>query len=105
MSYKKYAPQDLQLDPDGDLLIKDGDFVPSNCESQNLFSLLSTNQGEWRFAAGLGVGLPTYLNSVESDVWARLRKTLRLQCEACSMELVGFKVLDNKNVQTFAKFK
>lgn len=74
--------KDFLSDPDGDLLIKDGDFVIGESEEQHINDILVSHPGGWRQTPFLGVGISKFFNSpLNSGVLTSARKRIKLMLE------------------------
>lgn len=71
--------QDLQLDENGDILLKDGDYVIGESDMQHIEDILDAYPGEYRNAPLLGVYLQRALNG---PMDGSIRKDIRLNLES-----------------------
>jgi len=70
---------DVQLDDDGDLLIKDGDFVADLSDETHIEHILITTQGTARQFPALGVGIvKNLLGAVTKVSKNQLEKSIRV---------------------------
>lgn len=68
----------LDLAGDGDLLIKDGDFVIGDSDNQNVKLILEADKGQQRFTPFLGVGIRRQLGG---SVDGAVRRDIQLQLQ------------------------
>lgn len=68
----------LDLAGDGDLLIKDGDFVIGESDNQNVKLILEADKGQLRFFPLLGVGIRKQLGG---PVDGAVKRQIQLQLE------------------------
>lgn len=79
---------DIKLDEDGDLLIKDGDFVADLSDETHIEHILLTNQGTQRQFPALGVGIQrNLLGAVTKLTRNQLEKLIRV-----NLIFDGFKI-------------
>ena len=106
MSYRKYSPQDIKLDTDGDLAIENFDFVSEPCAIQNNKLLLIGNQGDFRFSPLTGVGITKFLNaSNDGLVRVQIKKNVREQVERDGSAIETLEVRDNLKIQLTTQFR
>lgn len=76
--------QDLLLDINMELDIKNGDFVTGESTEQNQKLLLLTNKGEWKQNPLVGIGVESFL---KDDDAAGLLAEIKAQFEKDGMEV------------------
>jgi hypothetical protein len=75
------ARHDIILNDQGDLLIKDGDFVVGESDQQHVELLLSATKGSFLQYPTIGVGLANYVNKQDVDM-AELRRAIEVNLKA-----------------------
>ena len=68
---------------DGDLLVKNGDFLFGESDEQNIHDLINDAPGEWKEFLNVGLGINYYLNS-------RMDKTSITQAVRIQLQNDGF---------------
>ena len=79
-------PQDLLLDTDFDLMIKNGDFVFGESTRQHQDLLLLTQYAEWRESPTIGIGAQTWLQDERDG--ANLAAAIKSGFEADGMTVL-----------------
>lgn len=73
---------DIQLTSlTGDLLIKNGDFVIGDSDTQNIHDIINDNKGEWKQYTNVGLGIFYYLNSPLDRTSFKQQIALQLQSD------------------------
>ncbi len=72
--------QDILLDDNNELIIKNGDFVVGKSDKQSIRSILNAFPGWWKQYPTVGVGMMQYLNSTGKE--QEIMRNIRLQLEA-----------------------
>lgn len=72
---------DLNIDLDNNLIIKNGDFQIGNSTAEHAYALLSINKGDLRFNPALGTDLIFELNNkmnvgLKDRIYKRIKETL-----------------------------
>lgn len=67
---------DFLLNSNGDLLIKNGDFVIGPSDNQHIKDIINSNPGDWQEFPTVGVGIDSYING--SDLY-ELNQNIKLQ--------------------------
>lgn len=80
---------DLQLDAFGDLVIRDGDFVVSPCNNQNVLDIVVSAPGWWREYPTCGVAIENYQSG--SGQQQQLESNIRLQLIADGFQVISVK--------------
>lgn len=80
---------DLQLDAQGDLLIRGGDFVIAPSDNQNVLDIIVSAPGWWREYPTCGVGIENYQSG--SGQQQQLESNIRLQLIADGMQVAKVK--------------
>lgn len=89
--------QDILLDKDNDLLIRNGDFVIDESLTQDITILLGLNQGELKSDPLLGPGLIRLINSNVSDDELKAKIKLHLQRDNKNYEAIKDYITLNTN--------
>lgn len=69
----------IDLEGDGDLIVRDGDFVIGDSDQQNVKLLLEADKGQVRFWPLIGAGIRRHLGGPFDD---RTRRDIQLQLQA-----------------------
>lgn len=73
---------DLKIDNDNNIIIKNGDFVISDSASEHAYSLLSLNRGDLKLTPKIGCDLIYELNSkisifLKDKLYNKIKKTFK----------------------------
>lgn len=79
--------KDIILDDNNDLLIKNGDFVIRESDSQHIQLIIESAFGSWKQFPLCGVGINKYIKS--SGQQSALKREIRVQLEADGMTNVN----------------
>ena len=71
--------QDIQLDDNGDLLIRNGDFVIGASDNQHIQDIINASVGWWKEFPLVGVGIANYQSS--SGAQQQLERSIKVQLE------------------------
>lgn len=83
--------QDIQLDDDGDLLIRNGDFVIGPSDNQHIQDLINASVGWWKEFPLVGVGIENYQGS--SGAQQQLERSIKVQLEGDGYSLPTIKAI------------
>jgi hypothetical protein len=92
------AVNDFLLDENGDLLIKDGDFVIGESDSQHVFDIITSFIGEWKQYPNVGVGIMQYLKAQNPNTAANSIKQ-QLQADGYSLNNCTVKIDETGNLK------
>lgn len=82
----------------GDLLIKNGDFVIGESNTQNVKDLINDNVGEWKQYLTAGMGIYNYLNS--NITQNEITQKVRIQLNGDGFNTTNIKIdLNNSDSQ------
>lgn len=74
--------RDIQLDNNGDLDVRNGDFIIGESDEQHVESILNAAQGTWKQHPLLGANLPKRTKMpITVSSRAKLNKNIKLQLE------------------------
>lgn len=72
MSFQKFIAQDITVDNDFDLIVRDGDFEANSSDERHINAILLSAKGNYRFAPIVGADAYSFLNSVgQTDTFRR----------------------------------
>jgi hypothetical protein len=91
---------DLQLDQLGDLVIRDGDFVVSPCNNQNVLDIIVAAPGWWREYPTCGVAVENYQSG--SGQQQQLESNIRLQLIADGFQVLSVRATPINETFTIA---
>lgn len=91
--------QDFLQDTDGDLLIRNGDFVIGDSDKQNIADIIESYPGWWKEFPTVGVGIKDYLNSSGKVQELKSRIILQLQGDGFTVESPEVTELPDGNLQ------
>ncbi len=94
-------PNDILLDDNGDLLIKDGHFVIGESTGQHKKILLLAEKGDIRQYPFVGVGIQ---NSLEDDELADLGTQIQKQFELDGMKVRKIEVFEDGTIKENASY-
>lgn len=81
------SAQDIIVDSDQDLIIRNGDFEIGISEEQNIEHILLSNKGDWRQWGLLGVGLIRFVKGPSSlAILQRLKRSILLNLKYDEMD-------------------
>lgn len=81
--------QDILLDDNLDIQLRDGDFAVGEATKQSQTLLLLTNKGEWKQSPARGVGVVNFLETADN---AALAREIRSDFTADGMKVLGIKL-------------
>ena len=74
---------DILLEQNGDMMIKNGDFVVDYSDDQHIDLILRSNPGEIKDYPLLGLGIANYLNSpISQRIKQVVKRDLRIQLQS-----------------------
>jgi hypothetical protein len=91
---------DLQLDTLGDLIIRNGDFVISPSNNQNVLDIIVSAAGWWREYPTCGVAIANYQSG--SGQQQQLQSNIRLQLIADGFQVISVKAIPNNEQFTIS---
>lgn len=74
------ARKDIAIGDDGDLVIKDGDFVIAPSDQQHIEDIIQAQPGWWKEFSQVGVGIDDYQQS--TGKMAEIASKIKLQLQA-----------------------
>lgn len=91
---------DFILDENGDILVRDGDFVVGNANDQHMNDIIQTVPGEWKESPFVGCDLYRFVsaNVTTSEVVAVVKKQLELD----TFTVNNIDVILGENVTVYA---
>jgi hypothetical protein len=96
--------KDLLLDSEGDLLIRDGDFVIGDSDAQNITDIIQSEKGEFKRSPQIGVGSNNFINSVIDVENIKSIVTLNLELDGFNVQNVEVsKVNDELTIIPYAE--
>ncbi|CAN5437071.1 hypothetical protein BH09BAC1_BH09BAC1_05020 [soil metagenome] len=91
--------KDILLDSDGDLLIREGDFVVGPSDDQHVLDILMSAPGDWRQSPLVGVNIITFLNApMDGTQRNALRQKIALQLQLDGIRISEMDLMDLNNV-------
>lgn len=93
--------KDFQLDQEGDLLIKGGDFVLAESDQVHIEHILKSNKGYYFETPLLGVGIISELNGAKTR--QELKQTIRRQLVLDNFSVRDINISDDYKIGIDAK--
>ena len=91
------AVLDLLCDSDGDLLIKDGDFVIGHSDQRHNYDIMASNTGDWKEYPLVGFNAMKFVNSRATSTVLNQSAKIQLQADGCSNIVADLSIdKDNK---------
>jgi hypothetical protein len=84
---------DILLDENMDLLIRDGDFVIGDCLNQQINCLLQAVPGAYKQSITTGVGIDSFILDTASD---ELNRTIRQQFKKDKLSVKSISITNEK---------
>lgn len=92
--------EDILLDENNDLLIKDGDFVVGDSQEQEVAAIIRANQGEYKNDPVIGAGLYRMIQSNATDADVKAKIKLHLERDGKDFEEIKEVIGINVNSST-----
>ena len=90
------AVKDILLGDDGDLIIKNGDFLVGDSDVQHVNDIIEASPGYYKQFPILGVGIDSYMNSSGKE--QQLNNAIRINLESDSYQLNGVDILTDAGI-------
>lgn len=98
--------KDYIKDTDGDMLVKDGDFVIAESDGYHIEDLLRAEKGEYKQHPLTGCAILNYINApLTRDVKTKLEKEIRTQLKTDGFTIYTVKVNDFENIEINAEIE
>lgn len=98
--------KDLIRDTDGDMLVKDGDFVLSQSDGFHIEDLLRAEKGEYKQHPLAGCAILNFINApLTREVKTNLEKEIRVQLKTDGFTIYTVKVNDFENIEINAEIE
>ena len=91
---------DFKSGEDGNMVIKDLDFVLDNCDEKHIYDVMASNAGDYPESPITGMNIISYINSpVNANSKQTFERGAKIQMEYDGLSKVAVKVKDWNNIQ------
>jgi hypothetical protein len=90
---KDIKAYDIEVDEEGDLLFRNGDFNTAVANDEHVKAILYSEEGDWKQFPNLGIGIQKYLNGeLPNNITSTIKSQLQLDnfaVDSIKLEKIG----------------